>query len=253
MGIPFRENASGNNAGAQNPPVLPYPDIIVYDMDGTLLRPSLGNMIIADRESQARKILLAADSAYQAVKELKNVVMPDLHLNKDAKKSLLTLFASLRDDAIETLEHGRDSGITQTLLSNNSRLAVGNKILYNYDIEQYFTHTLFHEDLQGFKKPDPEVMFLLLDALGLQNTQGKTIWMVGDSRNDIKLAMRANEIFPHEIVPIAIGKRSSATSEVMQYPNARSAIIDTLSEMRALLARATPKSDPHIARALGND
>lgn len=241
MGIPFRKNANGNHSGAQTPPALPYPDIIVYDMDGTLLRPSLGNMIIADRESQARKMLLAADSAYQAVKELKNVIVPDFHLNKGAKKSLLTLFASLRDDAIETLEHGRDSGIIQALLSNNSRLAVGDKILYNYDIEQYFSHTLFHEEMQGFKKPDPEVMFLLLDALGIQEAQGKTIWVIGDSRNDVKLAMHTNN------VPIAIGKKSSAASELAQYLDTQSAIIDNLSELRILLSHALPQSHPNTA------
>lgn len=187
---------------------IPLPDVVVWDMDGTLLKASVSKHIASDQESNARRVLTSLDFTYKTARNLKNMVVPTFHLDKNLKTKLLSYAMDKHAFTPGTLDTIGDYGIKQALVSNNSRTAVGDKVLSLFEIRDRFAATIFREDMNGSKKPDPEILRTLSEKIDI--APDDVIWVVGDSRTDMRFAIAGDETLPNIIIPVAMGLESRA-------------------------------------------
>lgn len=213
---------------------LKEPDVLAWDMDGTLLRPGLSRFITSDMEDTAGKILTAADRAYKATRALKNTVAPNFHLHTDTKARILSYVADKRDDTLWGMEVFGAYGFRQAIISNNSRTAMGNKVMSLHQIRDRVDFSLFAEDMGGLKKPDPSVMKLLADGMDLDDDA--CIWMIGDRRSDMQFASFSNHVVPQTIVGVAMGEDSSAARYIHEQADGGTfVIVEDPAELSVLL------------------
>ena len=189
---------------------LPLPDMIVWDMDGTLLNSNAGRFVNSDNESKARVILETLDRTYKAARSLKNMIAPNFHINPSTKSRLLSLATKTYEDTLETLESIHHMGITQAIASNNSRTAIGGKVLTHFHLKDTIEASMFLEDMNGLKKPHPDIMQALMETTNMP--EDATIWVVGDRPTDMRFAKNANNALTQNFYPIAMGHDSSAAS-----------------------------------------
>ncbi len=189
---------------------IPLPDAIVWDMDGTLLQSKAGKFIKSDQESKARLVLEVADRAYKATRGIKNMVAPNFHLDKSTKTRILNLINKQQEHAVEVLDIIESFDIKQALVSNNSRTAMGDKVLSLLDMRDYMLTSMFLEDMDGRKKPDPTIMDDVIERADIDDHE--TIWVIGDSGSDMRFAIAANDHLPNAVIPVAMGKNSRAAA-----------------------------------------
>lgn len=232
MSLPFNNEILANLNMAL--PVLPPPDLVVWDMDGTLTETRAANFVHSGMQGLALSVITASKNAYTAIKDLKNAVIPEFHIDRDTKRALLSVFAKLRQDTIETIEflHNQPD-LKQALVSNNSRNAIGQNLLDLAEIERYFACTLFREDMDGHKKPDIEVLDILKNYLSI-GAKSICIWKIGDSKSDMLWASGLNSRIGITAVPIAIGTKSNAAAWLRQNPQKHSTIIENPKDICAL-------------------
>lgn len=183
-------------------------DYIVWDMDGTLTKPGASRFVTPELEPKLVKMLECADLAFQSARKVKNLVYPDFHIERDTKKKILSIIAKQRSDALFVLDALSQKGIKHSIISNNSRKAVGDKVLDFLRLDNHFRSTYFLEDMDGLKKPNPAVLKKLIKDQDI--APDATIWVVGDSKGDILLALAADKLVPQTIVPVAMGEESAA-------------------------------------------
>ncbi|MGN7437417.1 MAG: HAD family hydrolase [Alcanivorax sp.] len=187
---------------------LSLPDMIVWDMDGTLLQSKAGRFVGSDNESKARRALELADVTFKKIRRLKDLVAPNLHLSTDAKSQILSYVTKMQEDAIETLEAIQRIGLEQAIVSNNSRSALGSKVLKHFNIAETIPHSVFIEDMAGLRKPNPEIMRRLMEQTEMPDNAN--IWVVGDSTIDMRFAQHSNRELTQNFTPIAMGMNSRA-------------------------------------------
>ncbi len=189
-------------------PYLPLPNILVWDMDGTLTQSKMSRFVGSEQETNARRLLVAADRCYKTARSMKNLIAPNLHINDTTKSRLLQVISRRQEDMIESLSFVKNFDMRQAIVSNNSRSAMGNKVLNHLEMSDYIEHSLFQEDMKGFKKPNVEVMGILADQMNFKDSD--TIWVIGDSASDMKFALSADQVMPQQIIPVAMGVNSRA-------------------------------------------
>ena len=218
---------------------LPLPDMIIWDMDGTLLKSNAGRFVTSDNESKARRILETLDNTYRIARNLKDKIVPNFHLSPNAKSKLLSYATKTHDDSLESLEAIQRMGITQAIVSNNSRAAIGNKVLSHFAFREAIDESVFLEDMGGIKKPSVDIMRQLIEKTDMP--EDASIWVVGDSTTDVRFAMNADDTLPQVFVPIAMGHFSRAANYLKQHANEIEsfAIVSGPSEV-AIMAAADP-------------
>lgn len=134
----------------------------------------------------------------------------------------------LQEDALEALDFINGFGIKQAIVSNNSRTAMGDKVLSLTGMREHISTSFFLEDMGGRKKPDPEIMSDVIAKADIEDHE--TIWVIGDSASDMKFAIAANEKLENTVVPIAMGHSSRAASflESDQYDGTFAVLSDML-------------------------
>lgn len=217
---------------------IPLPDVVVWDMDGTILRSKFARFVASEQESNARRILVGMNSAYQFARATKNAVLPNLHIDKESKTKILSLIAKKHedtDDTLQILEAFSNFGIRQALVSNNSRTAIGDKILDLHNIRSYFSTSMFREDMDGRKKPDPTILQMLGERMDI--TSDDVIWVVGDSTSDMKFAVESDEALPNTVVAVAMGNESGAARFIKnQQPETHCAIMSDPLDVSIILS-----------------
>lgn len=224
---------------AQTQGRLPLPDMVIWDMDGTLLKSNAGRFITSENESKARRIIETLDNTYRVARNLKDKIVPNFHLSPNTKSKLLSYATRTQADSLETLETIQKMGVTQAIVSNNSRIAIGNKVLSHFAFQSAVDESVFVEDMGGIKKPNPEVMRHLMQKMDI--AEDANIWVVGDSANDVRFAMSADSTLPQAFVPIAMGHFSRAANYLKQYADEIEsfAIVSSPSDV-AIMAAADP-------------
>ncbi len=201
------------------------PDIIAFDLDGTLTKPGkIGTFAACYAEQAVAQGLVLAHHFFRAAKVVKRVIFPQIFLSAHFKKAVLGKVAEPREGVSPMIEKIRGKGIQTLLVSNNSRIAWGNRLRRHFDFGPDFDGTLFREDMKGRVKPDPKPILELIDRISDKKTE-QTIWVVGDMKKDMEMAIRANSLSGHTFIPVAMGERSPAAAFVKMCGELHGALI----------------------------
>lgn len=194
---------------------LPKPTIVLFDMDGTSVR-------------HINPIFLHAlewmdDSAFK-LRKLLNKLLPrrsynldvtDLAPRKTPKLLVHRAIHKLRKKPVEqivepcpgiyyVLELLKRHNIPMALASNGLGKGYGHDILEKFDLEKYFSATVFREDIKK-SKPHPEPILLTLQKMNIALKPDDVIWYIGDRHKDVIAVLAAREHLPCRIEPIAYG------------------------------------------------
>lgn len=229
---------------------LQKPDIIAFDLDGTLTESgALGRFAARNAERLVVAGLILAHHFYMAATAVKDAVCPRIHLSETFKKAALARVGAPRQDMPAMASGLHDLGIGLALVSNNSRAAWGERLARHFDFGPGFDAALYREDMQGRLKPDPGPLLWLADRLAADG-QARTIWYVGDMASDMQAAFRANALSRHTYIPVAMGTASDAASFLTARHEGPCQIVtscsDLLDRVRALENRGkTPHFTSH--------
>ena len=175
--------------------------LIVFDLDGTLIQSDIDYMGVRDELRLILKTLLSKDE----FNEVQNTIYTILELVEliDKNDSSGRLFkkawalvedyeikgyekAFIFDNVIETLKRLRNSNYLIVIYTNNSR-KLTNYALEKFGLETYVDFVLTRDEVENCK-PDPEGLFTIMDKFN-QNKEN-TIF-VGDSWVDAETASNA--------------------------------------------------------------
>ena len=195
---------------------LPMPDMVVWDMDGTLLKSKASRFVTSENESNVRRMLELLDKGYKGARNIKASVAPNLVLLGDKNKArILGLVTQRQDDAIVALESLDSFGVNQIIVSNNSRAAIGGKVMTHFGLKDLIGNSLFREDMHGMKKPDVRIMQAVMESFEVP--ENANVWVVGDSALDMRFALNADDVLPQVFVPIAMGEQSRASLYLQEH------------------------------------
>lgn len=173
-------------------------DLIVFDWDGTVMDSTaviagsiqaacrdLG-LTIPDDETARHVIGLGLDQALRyAVPDMPEAMRPDLveryRHHFLAQDEAIPLFEGAR----ETIAELRDAGYRLGVATGKSRAGL-DRAMESTGMKSYFHATRTAD--QTFSKPDPAMLFELMDELGAR--AGRTL-MVGDTTHDVQMAQNA--------------------------------------------------------------
>jgi phosphoglycolate phosphatase len=96
----------------------------------------------------------------------------------------------------------QESGIPMGLISNGLGKGYGHDILRKFDLDRYFSVTVFREDIRR-AKPHPDPILQALELLPRKPDESDVIWYFGDRRKDVQAALAAQEHLPCSIQPFA--------------------------------------------------
>jgi len=209
-------------------------DLIVFDWDGTVMDSTaviagsiqaacrdLG-LTIPDDETARHVIGLGLDQALRyAVPDMPEAMRPDLveryRYHFLAQDEAIPLF----DGARETIEELHDAGYRLGVATGKSRAGL-DRAMESTGMKSYFHATRTAD--QTFSKPDPAMLFELMDELGAN--AGRTL-MVGDTTHDVQMAQNAKV----DVVAVGHGAHSP---EQLQELNPL-ALMEDFAELRAWL------------------
>lgn len=191
---------------------LRKPDIVAFDLDGTLTESgALGRFAARNAERAVVAGLILAHHFYLAATAIKDAVCPRVHLSETFKKAALARVGAPRPDMPAMASGLHDLGIGLALVSNNSRAAWGERLARHFDFGPGFDAAVFREDMGGHLKPDPGPLLWIGDRLA-KDGRPRTIWYVGDMASDMQAAIRANALSRHTYIPVAMGTASDAAA-----------------------------------------
>lgn len=199
---------------------LQKPTIVIFDMDGTAVRHINPRLL---------HILEHLDDLFYKMSKLfawvfkhggKGRIIPIWHKKRKQPRLLVhRAIHKVRRKPVEqivepcpglydVLEFFEARNIPLALVSNGLGKGYGHDILEKFDLEKYFTVTVFREET-GHSKPDPESLVLALERLGIQPSREDIVWYIGDRRKDVTAALAAAKQLGARIVPIAFGFNAS--------------------------------------------
>lgn len=194
---------------------LPRPTIVLFDMDGTTVRhinPKLLQILEAldDTSHKAAKY-------FSGVFKRKIDAMPLVETRNGKRPKLLVHRAMHKmrrkdvDEIVEpcpgiydVLDFLKEQNVQMGIVSNGLGKGYGHDILKTFDLERYFSVTIFREDIRR-SKPYPDPLLQALNALPHPPGKDDVIWYIGDRRKDVQAALASREHLPCPVVPIAYG------------------------------------------------
>lgn len=194
---------------------LPRPTIVLFDMDGTTVR-HVNPLILQILEA-------LDDTSHKAARYFsgvfkKQIEVPPLVEIRHGKRPKLLVHRAMhkmrRKDVAEivepcpgiydVLDFLKEQNISMGIVSNGLGKGYGHDILKTFDLERYFSVTIFREDIQR-SKPYPDPLLQALSALPKPPDEHDVIWYIGDRRKDIQAALAARSHLPCPVIPIAYG------------------------------------------------
>lgn len=189
------------------------PTIVLFDMDGTTVR-HLNPWLLSILE-------WLDDSSYKCAKffsrvfrhKIHHVPLAEYHKGKRPKLLVTRAMHKMRRKPVEQivapcpgiydiLDILKNNNIQIGLVSSGLGKGYGHDVLKTFDLEQYFSATIFRED--GPKaKPHPDPLLLALSQLKKDVTPDDVIWYIGDRRKDVQAALAAAEHLPCPVIPLA--------------------------------------------------
>lgn len=106
------------------------------------------------------------------------------------------------------LDFLKEKNIPMGLVSNGLGKGYGHEILQKFDLEQYFSVTIFREDITR-SKPFPDPILQAVRKLPRAPESGDVIWYIGDRHKDILAALAARDYLPCPVQPLAYGLNAS--------------------------------------------
>ena len=197
------------------------PTIVLFDMDGTTVRHLHPRLL---------QILEALDDAsHKAAKYFSAIFKtridaPPLVEIRDGKRPKLLVHRAMHkirrkdvDEIVEpcpgiydVLDFLKQQNVQMGIVSNGLGKGYGHDILKTFDLERYFSVTIFREDIRR-SKPYPDPLLQALSGLPRPPDKDDVIWYIGDRRKDIQAALAARAHLPCPVIPIAYGL-NAATS-----------------------------------------
>jgi phosphoglycolate phosphatase len=232
---------------------LPAPTLVIFDMDGTAVR-HLNPAMLHVLEKFDDALYTCGRFFRWALRHKKGepIIAPDDEFLTRKKPRLLVHRAihKVRRKPVEQIvEPGpglynilnflRDRGIPMALVSNGLGKGYGHDILQTFDLEDYFSTTIFREDIRK-SKPHPEPLLTALKAMDFTPKDDDVIWYIGDRRKDILAAEALSHHVSGTVVPIAYAL--NAAIAVLERNFGPEHIIPSYPDMKIILEAAFKKS-----------
>ncbi len=194
---------------------LPRPTIVIFDMDGTMVRhlnPRLLHLLeIADDAAYRVRTFFGALGARlhiarplrtrRATRKPRLIVHRVLHkLRRKPVEQIVEPCPGI----IDLLELFQIHHIPVGLISNGLGAGYGHEILQKFGLDPLLATAVFREDTQK-SKPDPEPIMTALSRIKPDLGTGDVIWYVGDRAKDVAAALSASPRVPARVVPVGYG------------------------------------------------
>ena len=207
-------------------------DLIVFDWDGTVMDSTavisgsiqaacrdLG-LTVPDDETARHVIGLGLDQALRyAVPDLPEAMRPDLveryRHHFLAQDQAIPLFEGAR----ETIAELHDAGYQLGVATGKSRAGL-NRAMESSGMKSFFHATRTAD--QTFSKPDPAMLFELMDELAV--SAGRTL-MIGDTTHDVLMAQNA------KVDALAVGHGAHPPEQLLELNPL--ALVNDFAELRA--------------------
>lgn len=231
---------------------LKKPAIVIFDMDGTVVR-HLSPWVL--------HVLERLDDAWYTAARLfrwfgrrqaQDPILPPPEEIPPRRKPRLLVHRAIHkvrrkevDQIVEpcpgiydVLELLKSSEIPVALISNGLGQGYGEDIVQKFGLDQYFRTTVFREDIRK-SKPDPEALLAAINRLQITPGKEDTIWYIGDRHKDITAALALESHMQAQIVPIAYGV--NAAVEAIKRGISPEHIIMSYYDMHARLEKLVNK------------
>lgn len=204
---------------------LPKPTIVIFDMDGTTVRhlnPRLLGLMermddaafklgqlwrwVFERKAQGPLLLEHDGDPERPIRKAKSIIVHRA-IHKLRRKPVEMLVEPC-PGIYAVLEFLKDNAIPTALVSNGLGKGYGEDILEKFALKDYFTVTVFREDILK-SKPDPESLLLALQQVKPALEPTDVVWFIGDRHKDILAAQATAAQVPCKIVPIAYGMNAA--------------------------------------------
>jgi phosphoglycolate phosphatase len=220
---------------------LTKPDIVIFDMDGTTVRhtnPRLLHILewaddMMFKFSYFRDWLLRRHARGPIL-----IDAPDLQKQKKPRLIVHRAMHKMRRKDVEQIVEPcpgiyavlhllQKHGVPMALVSNGLGKGYGHEILEKFDLEQFFSATIFREDIKK-SKPHPDSLLLALRTMGVTVKESDIVWYVGDRHKDVTAALAAGKVLKTRVEPIAYGlnaalavieKGVNPDNIIMSYPD----------------------------------
>lgn len=193
--------------------MLEKPTIVLLDMDGTIVRhinPWLLS-VLEWLDDSAHKLARLASKILR--RKIKSPPLVEFHDGKRKKLLVHRAIHKIRrkpvDEIVEpcpgiydVLEFLQSQNITLGLISNGIGKGYGHDVLGTFDLEKYFSVSVFREDIPR-AKPYPDPLLQALRNLDRDPDKNDVIWYIGDRNKDVHAAIAAGKVLPCPVVPVA--------------------------------------------------
>lgn len=194
---------------------LPRPTIVLFDMDGTTVRhihPKLLQILEAldDASHKAAKYfskLLKREINTPPLVEIRDGKRPKLLVHRAMHKFRRKEVGEIVEPCpgiYDVLEFLQAQNVQMGIVSNGLGKGYGHDILKTFDLERFFSVTIFREDITR-SKPYPDPLLQALNGLPRLPAKDDVIWYIGDRRKDVQAALAARAHLPCPVIPLAYG------------------------------------------------
>lgn len=192
------------------------PTIVIFDMDGTTVRhlnPWLLG-VVEWLDDSTYKFGQIFDWLFRrGAKGHLSLGLPKNVKNRQAKVLAHRALHKVRrknvDEIVEPcpyifplLDYLKSQNILLGLASNGLGKGYGHDVLQVFGLEDYFSATIFREDIKK-SKPHPEALLLTLQRMNITPSAQDVIWYIGDRHKDVSAASNAAKYLPCPVIPIA--------------------------------------------------
>jgi phosphoglycolate phosphatase len=219
------------------------PTIVLFDMDGTTVRHINPRLLhVLERLDDASH---KAARYFSGVFRRRIEAIPLVEFRNGKRPKLLVhraLHKFRRKDVEEIVEPCpgiyaildllKKNNIPMGLVSNGLGKGYGHEILEKFDLEQYFSVTIFREDITR-SKPFPDGILQAARKLPTHPAENDVIWYIGDRHKDVMAALAARDHLPCAIHPLAYGLNASIA--VLEHNVGVDHIIMAYTELEARL------------------
>lgn len=249
---------------------IPAPTVVIFDMDGTTVRHLNARLLhvmekmddFAYRCGRLWAWLWRKDRKQKELDEIlsaKRKRNPQLivhrALHKMRRKSVEQIVEPC-PHVVEVLDLLQSHSMPMALVSNGLGKGYGHDILKKFDLEEYFSATIFREDIRH-SKPNPEPLLLALREMGVSLSKNDVIWYIGDRHKDVTAAVETTKHVPCKVVPIAYGLNAAVAiiDKGLPAENIIMSYEDMAGRLRRLLkpsAQKKDQSEPQPVRLAGS-
>ena len=162
-----------------------FPKAVVFDLDGTLIHsaPDLHAALNRLMAMEERRSLEISEVIRMIGAELDEMTRRFVADYENHATDLTTLFPNVA----ETLKVLTENQVPMGICTNKPQ-AASLKVLNHFGLSSFFQAVVGGDQLPGVRKPNPRHLMAALDIL---NVAPKDAVMIGDSPNDIDVAINA--------------------------------------------------------------